>query len=90
MIFGFSKKQKDLEELLLRLRANASNNYKDAAQDNYRQFLKLFGEYKQNGKLKIRQIAYYEKVIHELEPEMKQYTHFEQRANIDGLRSSGE
>lgn len=89
-MFGFSKKNKDLEELLLRLHANASNNYKDAAQDNYRQFLKAFGEYMENGTLKQRQISYYEQVIRDLEPEMKKYTHFDQRADIEGLRSSGE
>lgn len=37
-MFQFGKKNKNLEELLLRLHANASNNYKDVAQENYRQF----------------------------------------------------
>lgn len=89
-MFGFSKKNKELEEILLRLHANASNNYKDAAQDNYRQFLKMFEEYKAQGRLKTRQISYYEEIIKELEPQMKKYTHFDQRADIEGLRSSGE
>ena len=89
-MFGFSKKNKELEELLLCLHANASNNYKDAAQENYRKFLALFDEYKSNGKLKQRQISYYEQICKSLEPEMKKYTHFEQRADIEGLRSSGE
>lgn len=89
-MFGFSKKNKELEEILLRLQANASNNYKDAAQDNYRQFLEMFEEYKAQGKLKPKQITYYEEIIKELEPQMKKYTHFDQRADIEGLRSSGE
>ena len=89
-MFEFLKKNKELEEILLRLHANASNNYKDAAQDNYRQFLKMFEEYKVNGQLKKRQISYYEEKIRELEPQMKKYTHFDQRADIEGLRSSGE
>lgn len=89
-MFGFSKKNKALEEILFRLHANASNNYKDAAQDNYRQFLKLFQEYKEGGQLKKRQIAYYQEIIRELEPQMKKYTHFDQRVNIEGLRSTGD
>ena len=89
-MFEFLKKNKELEEILLRLHANASNNYKDAAQDNYRQFLKMFEEYKEHGQLKKRQISYYEEKIRELEPQMKKYTHFDQRADIEGLRSSGE
>lgn len=87
-MLGFSKKNKELEEILFRLHANASNNYKDAAQDNYRQFLKVFQEYKEKGHLKKRQIMYYEEKIGELEPQMKKYTHFDQRVNIEGLRSS--
>lgn len=89
-MFGFSKKNKDLEEILLRLHANASNNYKDAAQENYRQFVKMSQEYQENGVLKKRQISYYEEKSRELEPQMKKYTHFDQRADIEGLRSSGE
>ena len=89
-MFGFSKKNKDLEEILLRLHANASYNFKDAAQENYRQFVKMFQEYQENGVLKKRQISYYEEKSRELEPQMKKYTHFDQRADIEGLRSSGE
>ena len=88
-MFEFLKKNKELEELLLRLHANASNNYKDAAQENYKQFLSKFQEYKDKGLLKKRQAAYYEEVSRELEPQMKKYTHFDQKADIEGLRSSG-
>lgn len=88
ILFDFLKKNKDLEELLLRLHANASNNYKDAAQDNYKQFLSLFQEYKEKNVLKKRQIAYYEEKVKEWEPQMRKYTHFDQKADIEGLRSS--
>lgn len=74
-MFGFSKTNKELEAILLRLHANASNNYKDAAQANYREFLQKFEELKSNGKLKPRQIAYYEECARKLEPEMKNYMH---------------
>lgn len=89
-MFGLGKKNSQLEELLQRLNANASNNYKDAAQDNFRQFLRLFEEYKKNGTLKPRQIAYYQDVISRLEPELKNYTHFDQKPDIRGLSGMGE
>lgn len=84
-MFQFGKKNKNLEELLQRLHANASNNYKDAAQDNYRQFLKLFEQYKKNGVLKTRQIAYYDGINMQLKEELKNYTHAEQKPDIKGL-----
>ena len=84
-MFGLSKKNKELEAILLKLHANASNNYKDAAQENYRDFLQKYEELKNSGKLKARQIAYYEEVIREWEPQMKHYTHYEQRADFRGL-----
>lgn len=74
-MFGFSKTNKELEAVLLRLHANASNNYKDAAQANYREFLQKFEELKSSGKLKSRQITYYEECVRKLEPEMKNYMH---------------
>lgn len=84
-MFGFGKKNKDLEDILLSLHANASNNYKDAAQDNYKEFLQLFEEYKNSGKLKAKQITYYEQCIQEWAPQMKNYTHFDQKPDIQGL-----
>lgn len=84
-MFGFSKKNKDLEAVLLRLHANASNNYKDAAQDNYREYLQKFEALKTTGKLSKRQLAYYENCNLELAKEMKNYSHYEQRADFKGL-----
>lgn len=86
-MFGLSKTNKELEAILLKLQANASNNYKDAAQDNYREFQQKFAQLKDNGKLKARQIAYYEGCMRELEPKMKHYTHHEQKADYHGLES---
>lgn len=70
-MFRRVKKNRELETVLLRLRMNASNNYKDAAQNDYREFLKLFEEYKERELLKRRQIAYYEGLITKLEAELK-------------------
>lgn len=70
-MFGRVKKNRELEAVLLRLRMNESNNYKDAAQNDYREFLKLFEEYKEKEILKRRQIAYYEEIVTKLEEELK-------------------
>lgn len=86
-MFGRVKKNRELEMVLLRLHMNASNNYKDAAQNDYREFLKLFKEYKEKEILKRKQIAYYEEIIIKLEAELKNYTHFDQKPDIKGLDS---
>lgn len=84
-MFGFGKKNNDLESILLSLNANASNNYKDAAQSNFQELLELFEELKKAGKLKAKQIAYYEEIIDQWRPQMKNYTHFDQKPDIQGL-----
>ena len=84
-MFGFNKKDKSLEMILLSLHANAENNYKDNAQANYKEFLKKFEELKTAGKLKPKQIAYYEQQCEELAKMMKNYTHFDQRADFKGV-----
>lgn len=85
-MFGFGpKKNKVLEDILLSLNANASNNYKDAAQSNYHKLLEKFEELKNAGKLKAKQIEYYSGIIDQWAPQMKNYTHFDQRPDIQGL-----
>ncbi|MBQ0000641.1 MAG: hypothetical protein KBT01_03770 [Clostridiales bacterium] len=82
-LLDFGKKNSDLENILVSLNANASNNYKDAAQDNYRELLELFEELKKAGKLKAKQIAYYQEILDFWAPQMKNYTHFDQKAEWD-------
>lgn len=74
-----SKKEKELEQVLMSLAMDASNNYKDAAQSNYQKFLRLFQEKKENGKLNEKQISYYEEEKKKWESEMKAYTHKDQK-----------
>lgn len=85
MLWFTNKKNKELEDILLSLHANASNNYKDNAQRNYKEFLQLYDQLKADGKLKAKQITYYEEVMKELAVSMKNYSHFEQRPDIQGL-----
>ena len=55
----FFRKNKELEALLLELKNDAANNYKDNAQDDFRRLTALFSDLKSAGKLSGRQLEYY-------------------------------
>ena len=78
-MFDFLKKNKDLEELLLRLHANASNNYKDAAQSNLKEFEELFTHLNNSGKLNEKQKSKYGDLLKEYKEKMKEYSHKDQK-----------
>lgn len=78
-------KNKELEELVNHVRVNAENNYKDAAQEDFRIFEKALEEYKAAGKLNEKQIQYYDGILQEFTEEMKKFSHFEQRATWDQI-----
>lgn len=77
-MFGFLKKNKDLEALILELDMDASNNYKDNAQDDFRRLTARFDELKAAGKLNAKQQAYYGDIIAGYAEMMKNYTHADQ------------
>ena len=52
-----SSKHSGIEDIILRLNMNMSNNYKDAAQSNFREFEAYFYELKASGKLNLKQEA---------------------------------
>ncbi|MBP3880443.1 MAG: hypothetical protein J6D46_09020 [Lachnospiraceae bacterium] len=74
----FFRKNKELEALLLELKNDAENNYKDNAQDDFRRLTARFSELKDAGKLSARQLQYYEKEIDSYREMLKNYTHAEQ------------
>ena len=78
-LFG-KKTHPVLEKLLLELKMDMSNNYKDNAQDDFSKLEKAFAEMLSSGKLSERQIEYYEEQIHELRMILKGYTHKDQKA----------
>jgi len=82
-MFGFLKKNKDLEALIRELEMDASNNYKDNAQDDFRCLKARFDELKAAGKLNAKQLVHYGDVINDYAEKMKNYTHADQgRKNI--------
>ena len=52
----FFRKNKELEALLLELKNDAGNNYKDNAQDDFRRLTARFSDLKSAGKLSGRQL----------------------------------
>ena len=80
-MFGFLKSSKNnsLEDVLLRLNMNMSNNYKDAAQSNLKEFEDLFTELQSSGKLNEKQKKHYEGLLNEYKEKMKNYSHKDQK-----------
>lgn len=77
-VFSNIGKNKELEEIIFRLEANLSNNYKDNARDNLIEFDKAYNQLKDEGKLKQKHIDYYGKILEEYKTKMKGYTHKDQ------------
>ncbi len=72
------KTNKRLEEILTRLHMNASNNYKDAAQANLKEFESALKEMEDVGQLSEAQKNYYREKLSVFEKEMKNFSHLDQ------------
>ena len=72
-------KNKSLEQAIAKLQMNMSNNYKDAAQEDYKELMKLYDELLCKGGLSDKQKGYYKDVIDEYSIRMKDYTHKDQK-----------
>lgn len=74
-----NKYEKDLDETIKKIDINMSNNYKDAAQDNLRDFAENFEKYKSMGKLGDKSLAKYGELLEGYKEKMKGYTHKDQK-----------
>lgn len=75
-LFGRLKKTNDeLEALVISVENNASNNYKDAAQEDFSKFLEKYEELKDSGSLSDKQIAHYDEIKSRFEVELKGFHH---------------
>ena len=70
-------KNKKLNERIQVTRADMENNYKDAAQSDFRRVKEIFTELCQSGQLPAKEQDYYTGVIRELEGELAHFTHRE-------------
>ncbi|MCR5033469.1 MAG: hypothetical protein K6A92_11500 [Lachnospiraceae bacterium] len=84
-MFGRIRPNRELEALLTKVHMNASNNYKDAAQEAYHTFVQLFKTLQEEGKLSDKQKQHYAQVQEELAFAMEGYTHKDQKPDINGL-----
>ena len=81
-MFGFfskTGKNKQLEEIIMRIEMNASNNYKDAAQAAFKEYEELLQSLLAENKLPARQKEYYKARQESFKQEMKNFTHKDQK-----------
>lgn len=73
------KKNKELEEIIQHLQMNLSNNYKDAAQLNLKEFETALKQLEASGKISEANKSYYETMLAEFKGQMKNFTHKDQK-----------
>ncbi len=90
-MFGFGKKKyrnEELEKILAEVNMNASNNYKDAAQEAYARFLAKHEELMAAGSLSEKQITHYAEELEKLKTAMAGFSHDAQRADYTGYKQN--
>ena len=78
-VFLKSSTQKELEALITELKLNESNNYKDAAQENFRDFCAKYHELDEAGKLNVKQKEKYGGLMSHYEVKLVGFTHKDQK-----------
>lgn len=71
--------EKILDDCIKKLEMNMSNNYKDAAQDNFREFEENLAKFTTSGKVKGKSLQKYEEKQKELAGKLEGYTHKDQK-----------
>ncbi len=81
-MFGFLNgfgKNKKLDEIVQSIQMNFSNNYKDAAQLNLKEFENTLEQLENENKLNDKQKSYYREKLSSFKEEMKNFTHKDQK-----------
>lgn len=81
-MFGFFKKVgkvNRLEKIAQELEMNMSNNYKDAAQENFREFEQALNELEASGEISESQAFRYKQRLSAYRQKLKNYTHKDQK-----------
>ena len=82
LMFGFLKKVgkvNSIEIIAQELEMNMSNNYKDAAQENFREFEQTLGSMEAEGKISEAQAESYKRKLSAYKEKLKNYTHKDQK-----------
>ena len=74
-----SKYEKAMDDCLKHVDVNMSNNYKDAAQENFREFEELYKNLCDQGVLKDKVKAAYGEKLEAYRGKLKGYTHKDQK-----------
>ncbi len=74
-----SKAEKELDGIIQSLNMNMSNNYKDNAQDDLKEFEATINGLKTSGGTKASTLAKHEGILDELKEKMKGYSHKDQK-----------
>ena len=78
-IFKRQTINKQLNNIIQKIQMNLSNNYKDAAQLNLKEFESILKQYEENNQLNEKQKIFYEEKLSSLKSEMKNFTHKDQK-----------
>lgn len=78
-LFGKTKDEKTLDEILQRMQMNMSNNYKDNAIDNLREFEESFERMCREGALKEKVRKAYGLKLEDYRCQLKGYGHKDQK-----------
>ena len=76
--FG-NKKNPKLEGIIAKLESNMANNYKDAAQADFKDLENAYGELVSSGKLNDKQKNQYDVVLEGYREKLKKYSHKDQK-----------
>lgn len=74
-----AKKHIHLEMIISRMESNKENNYKDAAQQDFKELEECFEKLSAAGSLSERQKQYYEDILATYRETLKGYTHKDQK-----------
>ncbi|MCR5332062.1 MAG: hypothetical protein K6E62_12905 [Lachnospiraceae bacterium] len=74
-----SSSEKDLDRIIRCLEMNMSNNYKDNAQDNLKEFEIKLNELRYSEKINDKIFSKYESILDSYKEKMKGYSHKDQK-----------
>lgn len=74
-----SKTEKELDAVIARIEMNMSNNYKDAAQKELKNFEARLDELSQTQSVKAEILKYYQDLLAKYQEKMQGYTHKDQK-----------
>ncbi len=88
-MFSFFRKNKELEAMILKLYNDASNNYKDNAQADFKQLETAFTAFRDSGRLSAKQQEHYGRILDEYRVMLQDFTHADQGRKDVGTWKGG-